>query len=214
MTEMIYNSEGYGILSESKVSLPQNQEYWKQDLEQLKKYDTNELQGWSTNIQNHDIVFVTDGIITLKFWEYIQNQGYRFIHKIAILESHREDKVRTFIDIKFVHGDKLSHSELSKALEYSYRIPLQNILEEINAVRFYDDRPPVTYTMGIIWNYISSAKIPIQKYREKKTFATIPVQVNIDELLNEMRNRFTPPNNPTVLRRDWIKEALDEGGVR
>jgi hypothetical protein len=109
---MIYNSEGYGILSESKVSLPQNQDYWKRGFEQLKKYVTNELRGWSSNIQNHDTVFVTDGIITLKFWEYIQNQGYRFTHKIAILESHREDKVRTFIDIKRVHGDRLSHSEL------------------------------------------------------------------------------------------------------
>jgi hypothetical protein len=210
VTEMNYNSAGYGILSESKVSLPQNQEYWQHDLEQLKKYDRDELQGWSFNVQNHDIVFVTDGTITLKFWEYIQKQDYRFIHKIAILESHREDKVRTFIDVKLVHGDRLSHSDLSKALEYSQRIPLQNMLGEVNAIRFYDDRPPTTYTMGIIWDYISAARIPIEEYRERKTFATIPVQINIDELLDEMRTRFTPPNNPTVLKKDWIKEALDE----
>jgi hypothetical protein len=76
-------------------------------------------------------------------------------------------------------------------------------------VRFYDDRPPVTYTMEIIWNYIS-AKIPIEKYREKKAFATIPVQINIDELLEEIRKRFVPRNNPSVLKRDWIKDALDE----
>lgn len=209
VTEMRYKSIDYGIISESKVSLPLNQDYWKDDFEQLQRYD-KDLKGWDTSVQTHDILFVTDGIVTLKFWEYICSQGYQFIHKLAILESHREDKVNSFIDIKLVHGDKLTHKEVSREFEISQRVPLQNILREVDAIKFYDDHPPVVYTMGIIWQYVSSAKVSIEDYRRRKGFTTIPVEINIDELLEELRNRYAPSNNLGVLKKEWIREALDE----
>ena len=195
------------MVSESKVSLPQNQEYWHDDFEQLRKYD-KELQGWHSSIQTHNIIFITDGLVTLKFWEYVQSKSYQFAHKLAILESHREDKVNSFIDLKLVHGDKLTYGAASRALELSERVPLQNIFRNVDAIKFYDDHPLVLYTMGIIWHYVSSAKISVEEYRRRKGFATIPVEINIDELLEEMRGRYAAQDNLGVLKKDWIREAL------
>jgi hypothetical protein len=85
--------------------------------------------------------------------------------------------VNSFIDLKLVHGDKLTHGAASRALELSKRVPLQNIFRNVDAIKFYDDHPPVLYTMGIIWHYVSSAKISVEEYRRRKGFATIPVEI-------------------------------------
>jgi hypothetical protein len=45
---------------------------------------------------------------------------------------------------------------------------------------------------------------------KKSITSTINLDINIDEVLNDMRSRFAPPSNLGVVRRSWIKEALDK----
>ena len=213
VTEMKIDSNGLGILSESKVSLPRKEDYWIEYFDQLKKYD-KQLKGWSSNIQSHDLIFVTDGLYTRKFFEFIEKtataQNYHFTHNLAILYSHREDKINSFIDLRKDCGDNLSHSDLSSRLHYGIRIALKNIVRDVEDIKYYDERPPFIYTMETMWNFVFPSKIAVEDYSKQKTTSAIPLMVNVEKVLDEMRERFAPPSNSTVIKKDWIKEALDQ----
>lgn len=209
VTEM--PAKNLGIISESKVSLANNTDYWKEHYDQIKKYDSD-LFGWTGSINEYDLLFVTDTILTLKIWEYLNDsaakEAYRFKHKLGVLQSHREDKVRSFIDIKLEYGS-VSDEVLLKELKYGTRTPLQNLFREVDDIKFYDDRPHFIYTMEILWTFVFPSKITIEKYVQTRTLSKLELKVNVDELLSEMRSKFAPQSNPNVIQRSWIKEALD-----
>lgn len=71
--DLVTEISGYGIVSESKASLPQNSDHWIPDYKQLLRYD-KELLGWSCPIQNHDIVFVTETTLTSKFFKFVEKR--------------------------------------------------------------------------------------------------------------------------------------------
>lgn len=66
LTEIREYKSGYAIISESKASLPRDQEHWDEYYKQLIKYD-KEFQGWSCPIHDHDIVFVTESTLHASF---------------------------------------------------------------------------------------------------------------------------------------------------
>lgn len=212
LTEIRDYKSGYGILSETKASLPSDRERWHEDYNQLLRYD-KEFQGWSSPIQNHDIVFVTESTLTRKFFKFVDEKNkkekYLFAHRLVFIDSIREYKNIVFIILKQVHGDTLSHDALSEVLRDGTRIPLKNILRDIDTTKFLDAHPHVVYTMEIMWNFIFSKMVEEDQIKKSIT-STINVDTNIDEVLKDMRSRFAPPSNPDVVKRSWVKEALDK----
>lgn len=211
VTEICEYKLGYGIVSESKASLPQNSDHWIQDYKQLLRYD-KELLGWSCPIQNHDIVFVTETTLTSKFFKFVEKKNkankYKFLHRLVYIDSTREHKNINFVVLKQVHGNSLSHSMLSEELRDGTRVPLKNILREIDTTKFLDAHPHVVYTMEIMWDFIFSKMVEEDQIKRSIT-STISLTVNIDKVLEEMRLRFSP-SNPDVVRREWVKKALDK----
>ena len=54
----------YRAVNEIKANLPKNQDYWADDINQLRKYD-DELTGWSRPFPDmHDIIFTTKELRT------------------------------------------------------------------------------------------------------------------------------------------------------
>jgi uncharacterized LabA/DUF88 family protein len=203
----------YGFVSESKASLPKDQNHWIEYYQQLLKYD--KVENWIDSIQNYDIVFVTETTLTRKFYKFIENQkkdeNYKFIHKLAFIDSNKEDKNIVFITLKKVHGDDLSHPDLSERLSDGTRVALQHIVREMNATKFLDAHPHVVYTMEIMWDYVFFKMIDENQIKESVK-SKISLKVNIDEVLSVMRLRCAPASNPDLVRREWIKEALDTFG--
>lgn len=138
-----------------------------------------------------------------------KTDNYKFSHRLVFIDSTREHKNIVFIILKQVHGDFLSHEELSDELRDGTKIPLKNILRDIDSTKFIDAHPHVVYTMEIMWDYIFSKMVEEDQIKKSIT-STINLDANIDEILRNMRSRFAPSSNPDVVRRDWIKEALDK----
>lgn len=201
-----------GLLSESKVSLSRNQEYWIKHYQQIKRYD-QDLCGWDNDIKSHDIIMITDTILTRKIWEYFEkmreSEDYTFRHNLAILQSAREDKLNSFIVLRLDFGT-VSNQKLLDVLKYGERIPLQHLFRDVEQIKYYDDKPPLLYTMEILWNYVFPSKVSIDLYKDLNSGSEIPIEIILTELVNEMKNRFAPVNNQNVIQTGWIKEALNE----
>jgi hypothetical protein len=210
-SELENTGSNYGVISESKSSLPKEQKWWKKDVQQLKSYDAN-FVNWNKPVVTHDIVVVNDVLQTKKFWTYIQElqkeQGFTFDHKLSVLQYTRDTKMdNSSILLRMDYGD-ISHAKLKDFLENGKRVPMKNLLKQVNSTRFYDHKPTPVYTMEVLWDTIFPILVPVEKYREYPTFGTITIKTSITELTEKLQELCCPKNNPNLLKRDWVEEAL------
>ena len=64
--------------------------------------------------------------------------------------------------------------------------------------------------MAILWDFIFSKGKDEEEYINFPINKPIPIRVNTTDAWNEVKQKFAPPENPGVIVRDWIKEALDK----
>lgn len=207
--------EGYAVLCESKVSLPNPDKIsWDEDIDQLKSYD-NDFVGWKTKIKDHEIVCITATTLTLPLWEKIeqlaksQPNKYQFRRKLFVVQYSRQDKaLHDVMTLKKLYGGEMAHRKLSRQLDIGQDIIIQNEIRAINAIRFNDTKPPLIYLMEVLWDGVFPNLIPSEVFASNPAGKTIDWEVKVDEILSYVRSRYTPPSNPDVIKRDWIKEAM------
>ena len=87
VTEFDSKVASYGVLTESKSSLPEDQDRWLEEAEQLINYD-NKLTGWTKTVKDHCIIMITQPTLTRKFWSYLKSLSsdpkFQFKHKISV----------------------------------------------------------------------------------------------------------------------------------
>jgi hypothetical protein len=213
VTEFDYENGALGLISESKSSLPKDTERWIRVLEQIARYDQS-FANWKKKIKKHDIMLVTDITISSRIWDFIKSpqleNNHEFIHNLAIVGYSRDVKMNN--DIIVLKKDKgtLSHSDLERELDYARRVALKNILRDAENFKFYDSKPDDVYTMEILWHFIFPSNIPEEEYRKFPTNRSIPIVVRTDDILDIVRQRFSPESNPNVVKRSWIRDALNK----
>lgn len=200
----------YGVLSELKVDLPKNKDYWMNYAEQLKKYD-DDLTGWKSKIKTHDLTFVSNPLRTYDFFEYLNSTAvtskYKFDRNVIVVQSSRMQQNDTFMLIKKESGT-FSLQYLDKMLARGLGVPQIKILPIVNNMKFYDSKPTLIYTMMIIWDHIFKTYLNINQLRELERKRIIDVTVKIDDILTKL-SRYAPHTNKNCIRKDWIIEAMD-----
>lgn len=154
-------------------------------------------------------------MLTVKFWEYLQEcinkqEVDPFRHNFSILSYSRDYKVGNYIIVIKKDKGVISHSELQRELEVGKRIAMKNILREVEGTKFYDVKPHVVYTMEVLWDFVFPKEVPEEDYRKYPMNKPLLITVNTDDILEKVRKHFAPKSNPHVIKRPWIKEALDK----
>ena len=208
----VSKKENCGLVTEIKVDLPKNQQYWEESVKQLKKYD-DDLTGWdSKNISYRDIIFVTNIMRTHAFTQFLGSEPiqkkYSFDRNLAVLNSSRLQQASAFMVIKKEHG-KFTNAELDAMITNGVGVPWTVILPMISNVKFYDSKPPVIYTMMIIWDHILKTYVDLKQRRDLGRRRTIEVMVSIAEITEKL-SIYAPRTNPHCINQDWIREALHE----
>lgn len=153
------NSSSYRLLIEIKADLPKDRKYWKEVVEQLKKYD-DVLAGWKYNTDvEHDLMFVTNPLRTYDFQLYIDNPDstgsykWKFERSLSIIDCSKMEQANTFMLVKKHHGN-IRNEKLNNLMSRSMGIPRLKIINEINQMKFYDSEPPALYMIMIMWSHI------------------------------------------------------------
>lgn len=197
----------YRAVNEIKANLPRDQEHWGEDIDQLRKYD-DDLGGWSRAFPSpHDILFTTNELRVQAVNDYVRSNGVRFERNFAILHSTRMVQTDTFILVRKDFGE-ISDSILETKLSAGIAVNQIHLIREMSQMKFYDARPPVVYTMIIIWDHVLKDFTNFRSLRALRGRAAFPIEITIDQIRDKL-GRFAPETNPTCIRREWIKEALD-----
>jgi hypothetical protein len=197
----------YRAVNEIKANLPSNQNFWAADIDQLRKYD-DELSNWSRAFPNpHDILFTTNELRVRALNDYLQSKGITFRRKFAILHSTRMEQSNTFIIVRKDFGE-ISDTILEEKLSNGVGVNVIHIIQEISQMKFYDARPPVVYTMMIIWDHVLKSFTDFKSLRALRGRQAFPIGVTIDQIREKLLH-FTPETNSTCVHREWVKEALD-----
>lgn len=202
----------YGIIGEIKRLFPMDKSRWEEDLQQLKKYD-DDLTGWKGKIPNHDVAVITDYLRSYDLWDYItkmieDGKIDKFDRNFSVLEFIRKQDHTVFFTIKRAYGE-ISNPELRAKLNPGVGIAMHNIIQKISRIRFYDSKPPIVYTMTIIWDHIFKSIPQEMEFRDAQGRKILSIDVDLKKVLDELRAHYCPQENPNVLEESWVKEALN-----
>ncbi|KKN06621.1 hypothetical protein LCGC14_1075390 [marine sediment metagenome] len=210
--------ENYGIVGEVKKSFPQNKGYWKSNFNQIQKYD-DDLKGWLTPseyIKTADIVLLTHYKIKVDVADYLEAEIYNknlvFNKNFSAIAFSRVQEMKTILTLEKFYG-RLFDKELDERFRRIVRVPLDKVIP-LSDIKFYDDKPELSYMMEILWNKIFSQYPKMEEFMESGGIKIINIEVNVDKLTQELRIQFTDSiesdtRQPELPKAKWVKEAMD-----
>ncbi len=209
--DIVAEIDQYALVAEVKKSLPRNRSFWDDIPSQLQKYD-KDLIGWEKNPPSHDLVLMCNQIVSYPAAEYLrqakQDGRFRPARNLCILAFNRNAQRQMFVFLKKEDGN-LGHVDLDGRLKQGISVPLERVLEQLSAVKFYDTEPSVVYTMAVLWDHVFPRLPTPEQLRGSRGRKTIEVEASIDLLLQELRTYFAPPSNREVVERKWVKDAMN-----
>jgi len=201
----------YSLVAEIKKSLPRDEEQWDKVSEQISKYD-KVLLGWSGNPKPHDLFLLCNQTVSYRAASYFQQLAETgklvLSHNFCVLAFNRNSQRLTFMFLKKENGI-ISHKKLDERLTEGIPVPLELVLPQLSAVKFYDADPDVVYTMAVLWDHVLSRLTTKEKLRDSKGRKVVTIEVSVDHLLQELRTYFAPPSNREIVQRRWVKDAME-----
>jgi len=210
--------ENYGIVGEVKKSFPQNKNHWKNDFNQLQKYD-DDLKGWKTPreyIKTSDIILLTHYKIKVDVSDYLEekisNNDLFFNKNFSAIAFSRVQEMKTILTLEKFYG-KLFDTVLDERFRRIVRVPLNKVIP-LSDIKFYDDKPELSYMMEILWNKIFSQYPKMEEFMESGGIKIMNIEVNIDDLTQKLRSQFTDyiegdTRQPELPKTKWVKKAMD-----
>ncbi len=201
-------SNDYGIVAEVKITASTHQDF-VHAYEQIKRYDAD-LIGWKTankRIRLHDLSLLVEDFKRNTAKRYFVDKTFEKNFTLVACSRTYQDK--HFFKIEKYHGSFLNKRIESKLGGDPIGIPLDDIVEGMTRVKFYDAEPPVEYTMTVLWMNIFNELM--EERQVEKTGNNI--LVNTGEATEKLERAYSFPRldgrQPKVPRKVWIGRALD-----
>jgi hypothetical protein len=197
----------YGLLAETKQSLPRDQRLWTDLIVQVRKYD-GKLHGLPSNVSSHDVSLMCNQLISYSAAQYVEdaikNKRLSMHSKFSVIAYNRNSKRRIFVFLRKESG-QISNQDLENQLRAGIQVDLEKVLRELSSVRFYDSEPPDIHTMSLLWVHIFPGLV---KRRKVKSRQPLEIEVDVNELTEELRTYFAPPGNRDVVKVQWVRRAM------
>lgn len=206
--DMLSQGRGVDLVVEVKRSLPGSKPGRIAFLDQIAKYD-GDLTGWDNIPPTHDIMLMTHMSKSSQWADFIdeavEKQLVSFTRKISVVEYVRDSERETYFILKKVWGET-SNPVLDSYLHKSVVVRGEDIIKNMSVARFYDSKPDVAYTMGILWDQIFPALITKDEHLSTKGRKPINREIALTAIMDKVRSApgslFYPP------RQAWTTEAL------
>ncbi len=201
-------SNNYGIIAEVKLTASTDQDFVRA-YEQIRRYDT-ELVGWKTSnkrISLDDLCLLVEDLKRNAAKRYFS--GKTFEKNFTLVACSRVYLDKHFIKIEKYHGSFSNKRIEDKLGRDPVPIPLEDIVEGMTRVKFYDAEPPVEYTMNVLWMNI------FNQFMEEKKGEKIGknILVNTGEATEKLEKAYSfgrlDDRQPRIPKQVWIRRALD-----
>jgi hypothetical protein len=192
---------------------------WDSYNERLTRY-ASPLSGWWTpteTITQADAVLLMHRSRCRQFVRYLDERTDRNLpvppEGAAVVEFVRSGQVATFYSFSLEWGALRDADIGARLQDATAEIPLEQVIDSLAAVQFYDACPPMPMLLEIIWGELFSMKDNDSFDQRTRSW---PVMVNVDSFTTELQRAY----GSRALSRDerscefptrgWIRQALDE----
>ncbi len=209
----------YGIVCEAKSSFPKNRNHWREDFEQLEKYD-DDLIGWITDneqINIIDLILLTHYSMRNYVNDYLDDNLGTQINinrNFAVIVYSLVEQTESYFFLEKSFGG-ITNNEFDKRLHEIIEVPLEKVLPIYPPIKFNDVKPVIPYIMDILWNHIFSQYPTTEEFMEAEGKKVITITVNLKDIVNRLKSQFGPPKiehdhrQREFPRTRWVKEAME-----
>jgi hypothetical protein len=219
---LIQLDEQRGIITELKRSLPKNEgdkDLWKEEFDQLKKYDSD-LKGWETpnkKITEQDLILLTSQKIGIHVNDYIDEKNLSFkdfSKEFAVLQFNPASGIKQAVFLQKIKGKVTDYKKITNdRLRTGITVSLEYLLMSgLSKIKFIDVKPNIVYLMSIMWDFVFSS-IPTEEdwrtARESKGGKIVEISIDVDDVRTKLNQNFTINGDNGVVKNEWVKEALE-----
>jgi len=211
-----------GLVVELKRSFPQNSEikdYWKDNFDELKKYDV-QLVGWETpnkKVNQQELILIVDQKFTRKIIDYIEKNKIFFTDfskNFCLVQYSPASGLAPGVFIRAEYG-KIDDfkTKTTKSLSEGITVKLIHLLTTgLSQTKFLDYKPPIIYLMSTLWDHVFNTLPTAEDWRSYNTENSrkhILLTVTSSKLREFLSRNFADKNSSRGLKEEWIKEALE-----
>ena len=213
---VIQRSDALGYVAEAKSSLPKDQNAWRDEVLQLRKYD-DDLGGWWTTdgtIPHHDLAVLVGAPRAEAFELYARNlaesEQWSFARPLCFIEFSLDTQAAPYVYLRRHHGS-VTDPVVAEKLRERPMIPLEGLVVTFSSRKFYDSKPPREYLMETLWQHVfTPMKAEVEYDRPSRCW---PLTVAVDGLCTELRSAFGSVGNEdrevAYPHNSWVREALE-----
>jgi hypothetical protein len=212
-----------GVVGEVKYSFPENQKFWKDDFDQLKKYEGIQ-SGWPNEngkANNFDIVLLVQQNRSRSVKDYYLSkieEDHKLKRPFAIVEFNRASQGKEFFHFRIEHGilsDTSVYDKFYKGVYVSFEI----FLSQYATIKIYDVEPPLPLMLLYIYECVVDQAKNEDGYKKLTKKSVQKVTVNAHELATKLNKIYSfkrlqsakySQHQPEFPKLEWVKKALNE----
>jgi hypothetical protein len=205
-----------GFVVEVKASVPENEDYRRQKLIDVQKYD-DDLIGWSSEIQSHDVILLVDypnSQVVKQDIEALMADGRFTANRpfSLVYFGHQPRADATWIALHLILG-RISDGAKQIKLERICMIHPENVQANphFGAVLLYDAMPPLPLLMIRLYEAITS-NLNEDEYLRLRTEGQLSKTLTLAEMKEMLADYCCPEQTdsrvPKLPQTAWIKAAL------
>ena len=212
-----------GLVGEVKYSFPENQKFWKDDFEQLKKYEGIQF-GWPNEqgkVNQFDIVLLVQQNRSRAIKDYytgtVDNQ-IKLTRPFAIIEFNRASQGKEYFHFRIEHGGLSNRAVHDKFYKGVY-VPFEIFVSQYATIKICDVEPPLPQMLLHIYECIVDQLKNEDAYKKPTKKSIQKVTVNAQELTSTLNKIYSfkslhsakySQHQPEFPKLEWVKKALNE----
>ena len=211
-------SSTYGLIVEVKKSLPQNTEYWRAYVRQLRKYD-DYLTGWWTEDESLETVNVIILVhhsrsrpFTRLLKELAQTNPEEVGDRSCVVEFIRSDERVPYYSYRLEFGE-IADAELAGRVADGVEVPFNKVLSSFPNLKYYDSEPPLALLLTNLWLDVLPA-LAADKERDEKLKAH-RVLASVQEVTAELQRAYgsstlsEDSRSVQFPKKMWVRKGFD-----
>jgi hypothetical protein len=218
--DVVLQCNGKGFVGEITNSLTENNDYWTEKLQQVRKYDDSMLGWWTKDeaLPSHDVALLVPQSRAVRVGDILakgkksKKGTLKFKRPTALIGFHRHSGAsKEFVNLMKFFGD-LSDADLSERLRHGIPVPQDILVKVYGDRKFVDSEPPMAYVLQLMWDNVFPSylsEFPVDAANKGRILLTVKVQKISEDMQNNYGFKVEDARGTEVPARVWIKKALE-----
>lgn len=218
--DVVLQCNGKGFVGEITNSLTENNDYWTEKLQQVRKYDDSLLGWWTKDeaLPSHDVALLVPQSRAVRVGDILTKEKkskkgtLKFKRPTALIGFHRHSGAsKEFVNLMKFFGD-LSDADLSERLRHGIPVPQDILVKVYGDRKFVDSEPPMAYVLQLMWDNVFPSylsEFPVDAANKGRILLTVKVEKISEDMQNNYGFKVEDARGTEVPARVWIKKALE-----